>query len=78
MFITALWCIQLKPSDRPSMNKVVKMLEGDVASIEMSPRPSYYPNDMIHKDSEINSGVTTSNDSSSCSDFEEEITTNPM
>ncbi|XP_052119122.1 LEAF RUST 10 DISEASE-RESISTANCE LOCUS RECEPTOR-LIKE PROTEIN KINASE-like 2.2 [Arachis duranensis] len=78
MFITALWCIQLKPSDRPSMNKVVKMLEGDVASIEMPPRPSYYPNDMIHKDSEINSGVTTSNDSSSCSDFEEEITTNPM
>ncbi|XLT26376.1 hypothetical protein HN873_057668 [Arachis hypogaea] len=79
MFITALWCIQLKPSDRPSMNKVVKMLEENAASIEMPPRPSYYPNDMIHKDSEeINSGVTTSNDSSSCSGFEEEITTNPM
>ncbi|XP_057721978.1 LEAF RUST 10 DISEASE-RESISTANCE LOCUS RECEPTOR-LIKE PROTEIN KINASE-like 2.1 isoform X1 [Arachis stenosperma] len=76
MFITALWCIQLKPSDRPSMNKVVKMLEGNVASIEMPPRPSYYPNDMIHRDSEINSGVNTLNNSSGFD--EEEITTNRM
>ncbi|XP_020961402.1 rust resistance kinase Lr10-like [Arachis ipaensis] len=75
MFTTALWCIQLKPSDRPSMNKVVKMLEGDVTSIEMPPRPSYYPNE----DSEINSGVTTLNKSSGSSGFdEEEITTNCM
>ena len=30
MIIVALWCIQLKPNDRPSMNKVVEMLEGDL------------------------------------------------
>ncbi|XP_050251075.1 rust resistance kinase Lr10-like isoform X8 [Quercus robur] len=29
MILVALWCIQMKPSDRPSMNKVVKMLEGE-------------------------------------------------
>ena len=37
MFIVALWCIQLKPSDRPSMNKVVEMLEGKIESLEMPP-----------------------------------------
>ncbi|KAI3981391.1 hypothetical protein MKX01_029222 [Papaver californicum] len=28
--IVALWCIQLKPVDRPSMTKVVEMLEGEI------------------------------------------------
>ncbi|XP_015972389.2 LEAF RUST 10 DISEASE-RESISTANCE LOCUS RECEPTOR-LIKE PROTEIN KINASE-like 2.2 [Arachis duranensis] len=78
MFTTALWCIQLKPSDRPSMNKVVEMLEGEAANIEMPPKPSYYPNDIIHGDSEINSGEATSNNSSGSSGFEEEIATNPL
>ncbi|XVF18395.1 hypothetical protein REPUB_Repub11eG0017900 [Reevesia pubescens] len=27
MSITAFWCIQMKPSDRPSMSKVLEMLE---------------------------------------------------
>ncbi|KAG6700630.1 hypothetical protein I3842_08G121400, partial [Carya illinoinensis] len=39
MMIVALWCIQLKPSDRPSMNKVVKMLEGDVECLEVPLKP---------------------------------------
>ncbi|KAG2694026.1 hypothetical protein I3760_08G122400, partial [Carya illinoinensis] len=39
MMIFALWCIQLKPSDRPSMNKVVKMLEGDVECLEVPLKP---------------------------------------
>lgn len=30
MIIVALWCIQLKPCDRPSMKKVVEMLEGEL------------------------------------------------
>nr|TKS04640.1 hypothetical protein D5086_0000141090 [Populus alba] len=30
---------QLKPSDRPSMHKVVEMLEADVESLQMPPRP---------------------------------------
>ncbi|CAJ2674598.1 unnamed protein product [Trifolium pratense] len=52
MFITALWCIQLKPSDRPSMNKVIEMLEGNIENIEMPPKPSLYPNETIQNDLE--------------------------
>uniref|UniRef100_A0A7N2RAE8 Protein kinase domain-containing protein n=1 Tax=Quercus lobata TaxID=97700 RepID=A0A7N2RAE8_QUELO len=39
MIIVALWCIQMKPSDCPSMNKVVKMLEGEVESVQMPSKP---------------------------------------
>ena len=39
MIIVALWCIQLKPFDRPSMSKVIEMLEGEVESLEMPPKP---------------------------------------
>ncbi|XP_062120103.1 rust resistance kinase Lr10-like [Humulus lupulus] len=40
MIIVALWCIQLKPSDRPTMNKVIKLLEGEVECLQMPPKPS--------------------------------------
>nr|TKS04633.1 hypothetical protein D5086_0000141020 [Populus alba] len=43
MIIVALWCIQLKPVDRPSMHKVVKMLESDVESLRMPPKPFLTP-----------------------------------
>ncbi|KAL4594963.1 hypothetical protein ACB092_12G057000 [Castanea dentata] len=39
MIIVALWCIQIKPSDRPSMNKVVEMLEGEVECLQMPSKP---------------------------------------
>ncbi|KAK8368439.1 hypothetical protein V6Z12_A01G040500 [Gossypium hirsutum] len=39
MIITAFWCIQLLPSDRPSMNKVLKMLESNVELLEMPLKP---------------------------------------
>ncbi|GLT29043.1 hypothetical protein SLA2020_039330 [Shorea laevis] len=39
MIIVAWWCIQVKPSDPPSMNKVVEMLEADLESLQMPPRP---------------------------------------
>ncbi|PNX66899.1 stress-induced receptor-like kinase, partial [Trifolium pratense] len=29
MIVIALKCIQMKPDDRPSMNEVIDMLEGD-------------------------------------------------
>jgi len=45
MIIVALWCIQLKPNDRPSMSKVVEMLEGDIESLEMLPEPTMYPDE---------------------------------
>ncbi|KAF4380437.1 hypothetical protein F8388_024730 [Cannabis sativa] len=40
MIIVALWCIQLKPIDRPTMNEVIEMLEAEVESLEMPPKPS--------------------------------------
>jgi serine/threonine protein kinase len=43
MMISALWCIQMKPSDRPSMNKVVEMLEGEIESIPIPPKPFVSP-----------------------------------
>lgn len=46
MVIVALWCIQLKPSDRPPMNKVVEMLEGRVESLQMPPKPFLTPYEM--------------------------------
>ncbi|KAF3948416.1 hypothetical protein CMV_025584 [Castanea mollissima] len=39
MILVALWCIQMKPSDRPSMNKVVEMLEGEVECLQMPSKP---------------------------------------
>ncbi|KAF5462906.1 hypothetical protein F2P56_018873 [Juglans regia] len=39
MMIVALWCIQMKPTDCPSMNKVVKMLEGDVECLQVPLKP---------------------------------------
>ncbi|XP_052171574.1 LEAF RUST 10 DISEASE-RESISTANCE LOCUS RECEPTOR-LIKE PROTEIN KINASE-like 2.1 isoform X3 [Diospyros lotus] len=46
MMLVALWCIQMKPIDRPSMSKVVEMLEGCVELIPMPPKPSLCPQEM--------------------------------
>ncbi|MED6194679.1 hypothetical protein PIB30_030746 [Stylosanthes scabra] len=40
MTVVGLWCIQTIPNDRPTMSKVVEMLEGNTNSIEMPPRPA--------------------------------------
>ncbi|XP_058001103.1 LEAF RUST 10 DISEASE-RESISTANCE LOCUS RECEPTOR-LIKE PROTEIN KINASE-like 2.4 isoform X1 [Hevea brasiliensis] len=47
MIITGLWCVQFQPSDRPAMNKVVEMLEGDIESLQMPPRPVLFPADSV-------------------------------
>ncbi|XP_035839716.1 LEAF RUST 10 DISEASE-RESISTANCE LOCUS RECEPTOR-LIKE PROTEIN KINASE-like 2.5 isoform X3 [Helianthus annuus] len=39
MIIVGLWCIQTNPLTRPSITKVLEMLEGDVASLEIPPKP---------------------------------------
>ncbi|KAL2974529.1 hypothetical protein AAZX31_14G110100 [Glycine max] len=65
MIIVALWCIQLKPNDRPSMNKVIEMLEGDIENLEIPPKPSLYPGEMITKDEKINTNEIISSDFSS-------------
>ncbi|KAA8517931.1 hypothetical protein F0562_015405 [Nyssa sinensis] len=50
MIIIALWCIQMNPNDRPSMNKVVEMLEGNVELLQMPPKPFLYPQEMPTED----------------------------
>ncbi|XP_040366869.1 LEAF RUST 10 DISEASE-RESISTANCE LOCUS RECEPTOR-LIKE PROTEIN KINASE-like 2.5 isoform X3 [Rosa chinensis] len=38
MILVGLWCIQTRPSDRPSMNKVIEMLEGSVEALQIPPK----------------------------------------
>ncbi|XP_069153880.1 LEAF RUST 10 DISEASE-RESISTANCEUS RECEPTOR-LIKE PROTEIN KINASE-like 2.1 isoform X1 [Solanum lycopersicum] len=42
MVIASLWCIQTDPANRPSMSKVVEMLEGKLDSLQMPPKPYLY------------------------------------
>lgn len=42
MVIVSLWCIQTGPANRPSMTKVVEMLEGDLNSLQIPPTPYLY------------------------------------
>ncbi|XP_047325046.1 LEAF RUST 10 DISEASE-RESISTANCE LOCUS RECEPTOR-LIKE PROTEIN KINASE-like 2.5 [Impatiens glandulifera] len=53
MMLVALWCIQMKPSDRPTMHKVVEMLEGDAEVIEIPPKPFLFGEDMVLENNNI-------------------------
>ena len=78
MFIIALWCIQLRPCDRPSMNKVVEMLEGEVESLKMTPKPSLYPHEIVAENHETSSNQIESNDSIGSTSSVKEIATDPL
>ncbi|KAM3703182.1 hypothetical protein ACJW30_04G077300 [Castanea mollissima] len=39
MIVVGLWCIQTNPSDRPSMSKVIEMLEGNIEALQIPPKP---------------------------------------
>ncbi|CAL9206689.1 unnamed protein product [Musa hybrid cultivar] len=39
MILVGLWCIQMVPANRPSMSRVVEMLEGRISDIEKPPKP---------------------------------------
>ncbi|KAG5242265.1 receptor protein [Salix suchowensis] len=54
MTIVALWCIQLKPIDRPSMHRVVQMLVADIESIQTPPKPFLVPQQTSNDDHRIN------------------------
>ncbi|EEF32628.1 receptor serine/threonine kinase, putative [Ricinus communis] len=49
MVIVGLWCIQMEPNDRPPMNKVIEMLEGDLESLQLPPRPLLYPEETLRR-----------------------------
>ncbi|XP_019417734.1 PREDICTED: rust resistance kinase Lr10-like [Lupinus angustifolius] len=59
MMIVALHCIQTRPSDRPSMNEVIKMLDGD-EDLPMPSKPYLFPQDDIreHTSSKPSSEIT--------------------
>ncbi|XP_059451278.1 PR5-like receptor kinase [Corylus avellana] len=42
MIIVSLWCTQTNPLDRPSMGKVIEMLEGSLQSLQVPPKPSMH------------------------------------
>ncbi|KAK3002151.1 hypothetical protein RJ639_021191 [Escallonia herrerae] len=46
MTLVALWCIQMKPVDRPSMSKVIDMLEGEVELLQIPHKPTFYPQEV--------------------------------
>ncbi|GLU11989.1 hypothetical protein SLE2022_405210 [Rubroshorea leprosula] len=50
MAIVALWCIQMKPATRPSMTKVLEMLESEVELLEMPPKPAFVPSELPASD----------------------------
>jgi serine/threonine protein kinase len=41
MSMVGLWCIQMTPESRPSMSRVIEMLERNIAELEMPPRPFF-------------------------------------
>ncbi|XVF18514.1 hypothetical protein REPUB_Repub11eG0028500 [Reevesia pubescens] len=51
MVIVAFWCIQTNTTNRPSMNKVLKMLESEVELLEMPPKSFLFSLDMSSQDS---------------------------
>ena len=40
IIIVALWCVQMKPTNRPSMSKALEMLEGKVEILQMPSKPT--------------------------------------
>lgn len=59
MILVALWCIQMKPTNRPSMNKVINMLEGNGELLEIPPKPFQNPDEVpAPEDDEIEAADT--------------------
>ncbi|KAK3415696.1 hypothetical protein EUGRSUZ_H01564 [Eucalyptus grandis] len=65
MIIVALWCIQLSPNDRPSMRKVLNMLEGDMDKLQLPPKPLLYPREAPIDDVDAEIELETVSSSSS-------------
>jgi len=38
MIVVGLWCIQVLPTDRPTMTRVVEMLECSTSNLELPPK----------------------------------------
>ncbi|XP_059599319.1 rust resistance kinase Lr10-like [Vitis vinifera] len=60
MVIVALWCVQMKPVDRPSMSKTLEMLEGEIELLKMPPKPTLWSIEN-HEQSMIEVPISSSN-----------------
>ncbi|PKA61727.1 putative receptor-like protein kinase [Apostasia shenzhenica] len=49
LYMIGLWCIQVRPLDRPSMNQILQMLESDATSLQMPPTPFFSWSSTISK-----------------------------
>ncbi|GLT80352.1 hypothetical protein SLA2020_517950 [Shorea laevis] len=72
MIIVALWCTQMRPTDRPSMHKVVEMLEAELESLQMPRTPFQFYSHEIQKDDATETTNITELSTSSCNDTEME------
>ncbi|XP_038692225.1 LEAF RUST 10 DISEASE-RESISTANCE LOCUS RECEPTOR-LIKE PROTEIN KINASE-like 2.4 [Tripterygium wilfordii] len=41
MTLVGLWCIQIRPCDRPPMRKAIQMLEGHIENLTLPPEPTF-------------------------------------
>ncbi|MED6120972.1 hypothetical protein PIB30_025749 [Stylosanthes scabra] len=58
MTLVSLWCIQPNPLDRPSISKVIDMLEGSLKSIPHPPKPVLFSSErLISQYSDISYGM---------------------
>ncbi|KAL6321143.1 hypothetical protein AAG906_012915 [Vitis piasezkii] len=60
MVIVALWCVQMKPVDRPSMSKTLEMLEGEIELLKMPPKPTLW-SIKNHEQSMVEVPISSSN-----------------
>ncbi|KAG8639132.1 hypothetical protein MANES_14G106166v8 [Manihot esculenta] len=64
MILVGLWCIQTNPLNRPSMCRVVEMLQGSITSLQMPPRPTLvsplrsFPQTLINSSATATTGIT--------------------
>ncbi|XP_022846615.1 LEAF RUST 10 DISEASE-RESISTANCE LOCUS RECEPTOR-LIKE PROTEIN KINASE-like 2.1 [Olea europaea var. sylvestris] len=42
MLVVGLWCIHTDPTARPSMSRVIEMLEGNIESLQIPPKPNFF------------------------------------
>ena len=54
IIIVALWCVQMNPTDRPSVSKALEMLEGDVEILQIPPKPTLFSHEMSFQDQQNN------------------------
>ncbi|KAE8678123.1 PR5-like receptor kinase [Hibiscus syriacus] len=50
LIMVAFWCIQMNPTNRPSMSKVLEMLENEVEPLELPPKPLLFSLEMSTED----------------------------